>query len=405
MAEITPTGYKLKTQNEWFDEERSLYLAIDPNWNLDPSTPDGLKMASDAEIFSALDETLFQAYNSKDPAKAVGDDLDIIGLLTGAIRSEGTRSSVDITLTGTPGSVIPLGTIFESATTGSRWITEVTYTLDGAGTEDGTAFNEDVGQVQADPNTITKIATTVAGLMSVTNPTAATKGTDRELNSSFRIKRAASVGRPGNNQIDSLYGEIYAIQDVRRAAIYENDTNSSSVSVDNPHGLPAHSLSIIVDGGSDDDVAMAIYIKKNPGVLLNQSGTPVSVVVTSPTVPTNKKTIKFARPIYVDMTIDLTIFNDGSLPANIEDLIKEAYVDFGAGSLIDPSVGFKSRGFDIGEDVPYATMFTPANKVVGAYGNSYVVSMDVNGGTSTVDIDFDELTRWTSANINVTITT
>ena len=30
MAEITSTGYQLKTQNEWFDEEKQLYLHIDP---------------------------------------------------------------------------------------------------------------------------------------------------------------------------------------------------------------------------------------------------------------------------------------------------------------------------------------------------------------------------------------
>ena len=61
MAEITSTGYQLKTQNEWFDEERQLYLDIDPLWNLDPSTPDGLKLAHDAEVFGALDEIGQQA--------------------------------------------------------------------------------------------------------------------------------------------------------------------------------------------------------------------------------------------------------------------------------------------------------------------------------------------------------
>ena len=77
MAELTSTGYSVKSQNDWFDEEKQLYLDIDSNWNLDPSTPDGLKMAHDAEIFSALDEVLQQAYNSKDPNKASGYDLDV----------------------------------------------------------------------------------------------------------------------------------------------------------------------------------------------------------------------------------------------------------------------------------------------------------------------------------------
>lgn len=56
MAEITYNGYVLKNQNTWYAEEQQLYLDIDPNWNLDPSSPDGLKLASDAEIFANLDQ-------------------------------------------------------------------------------------------------------------------------------------------------------------------------------------------------------------------------------------------------------------------------------------------------------------------------------------------------------------
>lgn len=111
MASLTPTGYMLQAQSDWFTQERQFYLDIDPLWNLDPSTPDGLKMAHDSEIFYALDETLQQAYNSKDPNKAKGSDLDIICSLTGTIRSSGSRASVQLTITATPGTPIPGGTV------------------------------------------------------------------------------------------------------------------------------------------------------------------------------------------------------------------------------------------------------------------------------------------------------
>ncbi len=398
MAEITETGYKLKTQNQWFDEERGLYVSIDPNWNLDPSTPDGLKLAHDAEIFSALDETLQQAYNSKDPMKAVGVDLAVIGELTGAYASKGSRSSVSLVLGGVAGTLIAANSVFESRTTGSRWVVEQAFALDGAGAATVEAFSSEIGAIQADPNTINNIVTTVGGLITVNNPSAATLGTEQESDASFRIKRNQSVGRPGNNQIDSLYGELFAVPEVRRVKVYENDTNTTDAD-----GLPPHSTASIVDGGTDDNVALAIYLKKNPGHFLYQAGTPVEVLVTSPRYPTNRKLIKFSRPIYVDMTVAVTIVNDGNLPDDILDLIKTAYVDFGAGNLIDPSVGFKSLGFDIGEDVPYFTMFTPANKVIGLFGNSFIQSLTLNGGTANVDIEFNELSRWTDSNITVTI--
>lgn len=399
MAELTSTGYSVKSQNDWFDEEKQLYLDIDSNWNLDPSTPDGLKIAHDAEIFSALDEVLQQAYNSKDPNKASGYDLDVICALTGTVRSEGTASTVTgFVLTGTPGTQVPAGTRFESSVTGYRFTLDQTWTLDSSGTATVDITCTTVGEIEADANTITTIVDTVAGLVSVNNPTPATPGTAAESDGSLRVKRATAVGRPGNNQIDSMLGELYAVDGTRRVKVYENDTNTTD-----SNDLPPHSIAPIIDGGTDADVAMAIYTKKNPGVALYQAGTPVSVDVTSPTYPDNVKTIKFSRPKYVDMIIAVTIKNDGSLPSNTQDLIRDAFIEFASGGLVPAEFGFKVDGFDIGETVPYSTLYTPINKVIGQYGNSYVQTLTVNGGTTNVAIAFNELSRWTSSNITVTL--
>jgi hypothetical protein len=66
--------------------------------------------------------------------------------------------------------------------------------------------------------------------------------------------------------------------------------------------------------------------------------------------------------------------------------------------------GFNVLGFDIGEDVPISRIYTPINQVIGQFGNSYVTVLTVNGSSSgQVTIDFNELSRWTEANISVTI--
>jgi hypothetical protein len=403
MAEVTAQGYVLKIQNDWFNEERQLYLDIDPLWNLDESTPDGLKLAHDAEVFGVLDETLQQAYNSKDPSKATKVDLDVICALTGTTRSNGTPSNVAVTLTGTAGTIVAAGKRIKSATTGSVWTLDQTVTLTG-GTASTTATCIVTGPVQADIGTITGISDVVGGWTGVTNPSVATPGTDEQLDSSLRIERATAVGRPGNNQIDSAYGELYAVPGVRRVKIYENDTDVATVDpVYNPWGLPRKSLAVLVDGGVDYDVAYAMYIKKNPGVFLAQPGTPVTLTVTSLKYPTNTKVIKYSRPIYVDMVITVTLKNDGTLPPNIADLIDAAFLEFTSGTLVPAADGFKQTGFDIGETVPYSTLYVPINQVIGQYGNSYVQSMIVNGGTSNVAIAYNQLSRWTAANITTVV--
>ncbi|QDP56512.1 MAG: putative baseplate protein J [Prokaryotic dsDNA virus sp.] len=396
MAEITYNGYVLKNQNTWYAEEQQLYLDIDPNWNLDPSSPDGLKLASDAEIFANLDELAQKAYNSKDPNKAKDVDLNILCSLTGTTRSEGTPSSVTLTLTGVNGTVVQAGKIVESVSDGSQWTIDSDVTITG-GTATATATCTTNGATPASIGTITKIVNTVGGWQSVTNPTVATLGTNRQSDSLLRVERRRSVARPGNNQLDSITGELFDVEGVRRVRVYENYT-----SVTDENGLTQHSVAPIIDGGADADIAKAIFIKKNPGCDLYIAGTPVTVEGVYDRYPNNATTITFSRPIYVDMMLIINITDDGSLPVDVEDLIKAAIIDYTQGSLIDSEVGFNSTGFDIGDNVPVRRLDTPINQVIGQYGNAFINTMSVNGYTSgVVPIEFNELTRWSEDNITV----
>lgn len=403
MASLTSTGYVLQTQNDWFAQERQFYLDIDPLWNLDPSTPDGLKIAHDAEIFYSLDETLQRAYNSKDPNKAKGIDLDIVCSLTGTMRSGGSRSSVSLLLTGSPMTVIPRGNRFESQVTGSRWETDQSTTIDTAGSATVNATCTVAGPTPADQDTITRIVDVIGGLATVNNPAPAVEGTDTQRDEQLRVTRATAVGRPGNNQVDSMIGELFAVEGVRRVKVYENDTNSAAISPSNPHGLPAHSIAPIIDGGTDPDVALAIYLKKNPGVSLFQAGQPFEVNVQSPRFPSNFKVIKASRPEYVDAIVTVEVKDDGTLPVDADQQIKDAIMEFAAGDLIPADVGFKISGFDIGESVPLSTMFTPINQVIGKFGNSYVNVLQLNGVSANLPVAYNQMSRWSAANITVAI--
>lgn len=396
MAEITDKGYQLKTQNEWFDEERQRYISIDPNWNLDPSTPDGMKLATDSEIWANLDELGQRAYNSKDPSKATGNDLDIVSSITGTIRAQGTSSTVTLTLTGTNGTVIADGALVESTEDGSQWAISGPVTISGATA--ATAVAVLPGATQASIGVITKIVNAQAGWSSVTNPGIATPGTAAETDAELRVKRRNGVSLPGQNQIDSTFAAISNLDNVRRVKIYEND----SVSPTDANGLPIHSTAIVVDGGDDQEIAEATYFKRNPGPIQHQLSNPVITSVVSP-VTGNSKDIVFNRPDQIDISIIYNITDDGTLPANAAQLIKDATLEYVDGTLVDASAGFNQSGFDIGEDVHAGRFYTPANQVIGQYGDSYVTSITVNAGAS-VAIGFEELSRFTDANISVVIT-
>lgn len=399
MAQVTDKGFISKTQNEYFSELQSELLAIDPEWNLDPSTPDGLKAAKDAEIFGNLDEAVQAAYNSKDPASATGVDLDIICSLTGSQRSLGTPSSVTLTLSGVAGTVIPSGSLVDSGINTTQWAIDSSATIGAGGTVSATATCQTNGATEANPNTITRIVNTVGGWQSVTNPDVPTLGTDAQSDPSLRIERALSVGRSGNNQTDSMIGELFAVSGVRRVRVYEN--NKSAVDA---NGLPANSIAPIIDGGDNADIAKAIFIKKAAGCQLFAAGTAVTVNDVYDQYPSNTATITFSRPIYVDQVINLTIFNDGTLPANVQDLIKTAVVEYAEGVLLPSNIGFNNRGYDIGQSVPVNQIATPINKIMGQYGYSYIEDLAIQGVTAPVSpIAFNEIARFSAANINITV--
>ncbi len=396
MAEVTDQGYVIKTQNEWFEEERQRYLDIDPNWNLDPSTPDGMKLATDSEIWSKLDEIGQRAYNSKDPSKATGTDLDLVSSITGAVRGQGTPSDVAITISGTDGVVIANGALIESVEDGSQWAVSGPVTIAGATAATATCTVN--GSTQASIGVITKIVNAQAGWSSVTNSSVATPGTNPETDSELRIKRKNSVSLPGQNQVDSTFAAIANLEGVRRVKIYEND----SISPADPNGLPIHSTAIVVDGGGDQEIADATYAKRNPGPIQHQLSNPVIVPVVS-AVTGNSKDIVFNRPDYVDIIVIYNITDDGTLPASVDQEIKDATIAYVDGELLAADCGFNQSGFDIGENVQSGRLYTPANQVIGQYGDSYVTSITVNGGSS-VAINFEQLSRFTDVNITVNIT-
>lgn len=401
MATIDENGFKLKTQNEYFQDEVALYRDIDPQFNLDPSTPDGLKIAHDAEVFGALDQILYEAYSSKDPQSAIGIDLDIIAFINNVIRNQGSRSTVALKLTGVPGTIIDRGTRVSSRTTGARWVTEQGVTIDANGQIEVNAYSESVGMIEATTGTLTQIVDTVGGWTGVTNEEPAIVGREQETDAELRLRRAAQVGKSGASQVDALLGSIYGVRDVRRVKVYENDTATTDAI-----GLPGHSVCILVDGGLDEDIAQAIYDKRNPGTFQFQEDTTtaVDVDVTSKEFPENTQKIRFARPDYVDVSMTIVVHNDGSLPSNVADLIKEAIMDFTSGELVPSQYGFKKAGFAIGESVPVSTMMTPVNKVIGSYGGSYIQSLTItNEVDGVLEISPFQLSRFSTENIAVNI--
>lgn len=401
FVKFTDSGLLIATENEIYQAIVDKCLAIDPNFNTDPSTFDGYMNAWHAENYRIMAEALLDAHNSKDPRKARDAQLNIIGSLTGKSRKDGTLSKISGTISGTSGTVVLAGSVVAGD---QSWTIDSNTTIGVGGTASVTATCAVVGAIEPDIGSITTIKTTIGGWTGFTNTGLNQIGTDAESNAGFRASREKSVARSGSNQVDSTLAEIYALDNVMRVAGYPNPTGSADVSDKNPYGLPKNSVTYVIQGGDSDEIAQAIYNKKAPGHELNGAGTIEEIEVTSTVHTSNSQLITFGRPTYIDMVLSIELADpEGNLPANIESLISDAVISYGAGELLEGQL-FDPTGFDIGESVPVRRLDTPINSVVGQYEGAYINSTSVNGqSTGLVSIAFDEISAWSSDNITVTI--
>ena len=175
--------------------------------------------------------------------------------------------------------------------------------------------SESNGDVVLPNKTITEIATTIAGLLSVVNLLPRIAGrllqTDAELRKSYVDK----VFARSNRMIESVKSAILNnVPGAASVAGYQNDTNA----VDE-YGRWPHCIEIVVDGGADMDIALQIWDKKTDGIQ-----TYGDTVVVVPGDEGEPITIRFNRPehVYVWFRVAITMNNMEPLPPNYVEVIQ-----------------------------------------------------------------------------------
>ncbi|NMX42960.1 phage baseplate protein [Pseudomonas sp. WS 5407] len=418
MAEITDQGITGRSLNEYLGDIKTRTLAIDPEWNIDADTPDGQRIGIEAEMMANLDEAVVAAYRSKDPDSATGEALRNIGKISGVLIKPATYSVAAITVTGQAGTPIPAGSQVRSRIDNTQWLTTASIII-GAG-QIGTGFVacSTAGRVLAAAGELNIIGTPLGGWSSVTNADAA-PGNEAETDAEFRQRRNRSVALAGSNMQDNMTANIANVAGVTDVIVLVND----SVSPFDVDGVPVNSLAVIVNGGTDADIGLAMYEKKNPGCGMfpryNQKtdtwiddpgANGVKVNVTSP-VTGNIAAMTFQRAIGLPIFPAITIQKKGNLPDDIAVQISSAIIADATKELFagEATTGFNQGGYDIGEIVPVGRLYTPVNKVLGKYGDSYISSLTIGlsagaQGLAPIQPTIAQLATFDADNIAVTVT-
>lgn len=246
--------------------------------------------------FADVMQAVQLAYNARSPLTAVGSDLDAIVKLNGLIRKPATFSSAVITVVGTAGAVIPAGVMAD--VNGYYWDLPSNTTIPGGGSIAVTATCETPGIVTANPGDIAIIKTPTAGWTSGVNASAAIAGQSIESDSQLRARQSISAGLPSITPLAGTIAAIAATTGVTRYNIIENPTGTTDAL-----GTPAHSITAVVEGGTNLAVGTAIYNRRGIGCLTN--GT-TSVTVTDP-VSGTQMSISFIRPTYYAAYVSISV--------------------------------------------------------------------------------------------------
>lgn len=313
MAGLTTTGFEPKTADEIFSEMvTEIKTTFGNDFDLTELSFLGLILGIVSEALSLAWDQLDAIYRSLNPDEAEGLQQDYANALVGVGRLPATKSVVEgVTLTNDTASpcVVVAGSLVRQSSTLVEWetLTEVTIPANDVITVDVRCML--YGAYTASIGSIDTIVNPIAGWDDVNNLASEIIGSEEETDTEYRLRREQSLVIAQGGTCEAVKNRLLnEVDGVTYVSFLENRTDDTDI-----NGLPPHSFEMIVEGGTDQDIADMILLAGGDGI-----ETYGDVTETSNDSNGNPFTVKFSRitqvPIYliVDLTTDANYPVDGN---------------------------------------------------------------------------------------------
>lgn len=349
--------------------------AFGGNLNLALTTPQGQLCQSTTAIIGQTDSTFVYYTNQVDPAYASGRMQDAIGRIYFMTRKPALSTVVACVCTGLASVVIPQGTLAQDLA-GNTYYAIDGGTIGAGGTVTLNFANAIPGPTPCAANTLTIIAQAIANWDSINNPADGALGQLVESRAAFEERRQESVASNSRNTVYAIQGAVLALSGVLDAFTYSN--NTASPVTYRGKSIAANSVYCCALGGTDADVADAIWRKGPPGIPTD-GNTAVTVYDTNPSysAPYPSYTINFQRPSTLTVYFAVNIANGPTVPADAASQIQTAIINAFSGS----DGGVRAR---IGATL-YASNYAATIKALGSWVNVITLFM---GSVNTKDASF-----------------
>lgn len=256
-------------------------------------------------------ESLLDLYHSLDPRLAEGVMLDRSHSLLGITREAARYATVLGTATGTATTAIANG-VRLSVGGYVFAVTNGPYVIGGGGTVTGVELvAEEVGEVDVSLLGAWTIVDNVAGFTSFNDTSQTDLGRLVESNAEYRVRAELERYRRGQGPLAAIEAAVSDIDEVSYVRAWHNITTDP---VDS-NGIPYHAINVVVEGGTDAEVAAAIWA----------SGPAGHEFFGAESVTVENNIVSFDRveevPMYVRATLTTSTAED-TAPDDLEDLVE-----------------------------------------------------------------------------------
>src|SRR5262245_31222416 len=225
MAGWSPEGFVAKTKEEILASLQTRQASlVDPSLNQSAAGVSANLNATFAEELAECWEAAQEVWDAHDPNSAEGIAADHIGALSGLIRENKKKATVTLELTMAANTTVVAGSVASiPGNPSARFVTlQDAITLGSPDTISAPAEAETAGPLSAGPGQITKIESPTSGWTAVTNPAAATQGSDVETDEKYRAHRVEVIASQGGSTVDGVLADVRKLDTVSAAEKIEN---------------------------------------------------------------------------------------------------------------------------------------------------------------------------------------
>jgi hypothetical protein len=309
-----------------------------------PETPQGRLIETISSERASVLSINAENMNQLNLDYATGVFLDAHGTFFRVERIGARSTRVLATVSGVYGTVIKARSVAKT-TDDDQFYAENDISIPASGSTTAYFLSVEKGPIPCDTGTLTSIvSSTSSGWETISNTSPAIIGNDRESDTEYRARIKASR-YSGTSFSESIASEVNKVDNLKSSFVYDNGT-AIPFEYDESITLDAHSVVVVADGGTNLDIAEAIYRKKSGGCAYTRIG---KGTIEFSGLPSDDDTVTVDGQDYTFKTtltspdVSYEVLIGGSASAASGNLKKAinadgaAGTDYGTGTLANPT--------------------------------------------------------------------